>query len=257
MQPFTQRMSIAIMVTGLAVVAACQRDDTDRAAGSAVTPGSVPSAPAKAAPTVPAPPPAAADEQPPEGVLRAYVWACDDGATLTMKNLFRDNAITLDLHEGPRRLDHVPSASGAKYADESLSFWTRGGAALFERKGSPAVNCRELRAQSILADARVRGVDYRGTGNEPGWFVEAGPGNRLLFVTNFGQERHEHDDAAIRGGAEIKVVVYDVDKGEDSVKVTFRQEPCTDDMSGEEFDHAVVVEFRKQTLRGCGTALRH
>ncbi len=257
MQPFTQRMSIAIMVTGLAVVAACQRNDAERAAGSAAAPGFVPSAPAEAAPAMPAAPPAAADEPPPEGVLRAYVWECDDGATLTMKNLFRENAITLDLHEGPHRLDQVHSASGAKYADDSLSFWTKGGTALLERKGAPAINCRELRAQSIFADARVRGVDYRGTGNEPGWFVEAGPGKRLLLVTDFGQERHEHGDAAIRGGAEIKVVVYDADQGEDSVKVTFRQEPCTDDMSGEEFDHAVVVEFRKQTLRGCGTALRH
>lgn len=253
MQFFTQRMSIAIMVACLAAVAACQRDD----AGRTGEPGAVPepttesTAPAEStAATVPA------DDRPPEGVLRAYVWECDDGATLTMKNLFRENAISLSLHEGPRRLDQVPSASGAKYADESLAFWTKGGTALLERKGEPGINCREIRAQSILADARERGVDYRGSGNEPGWLVEAGPGNHLVLVTNFGQERHAHDDATIRGGTKINVLVYDVDKGDDSVKATFRRESCTDDMSGEKFDFVVVVEFRGQSLRGCGTALR-
>ncbi|RPI13998.1 MAG: hypothetical protein EHM60_07725, partial [Lysobacterales bacterium] len=120
---------------------------------------------------VPTPAPAAGDE-PPEGVLRAYVWNCEGGQTLRMKNLFRESAITLEMHEGPRKLPLVVSASGAKYSDGSLTFWTKGGTATLERAGEPAVQCQEDRPESIRADARERGVRIRGTGNEPGWMVE-------------------------------------------------------------------------------------
>jgi len=82
---------------------------------------------------------------PPAEVRRAYLWDCGNGMTLRMENLYSDDAITLDLPEGPRRLPHVVSASGARYSDGSLSFWTKGDNATFERQGSAPVNCRELR----------------------------------------------------------------------------------------------------------------
>jgi putative lipoprotein len=255
MPSFSRFASFAILLAGLGAIGACQRNSDQGTPAPEAAPSVAPAAEAPASGAAPGMR-AQGDDQPPEGVLRAYVWQCDDGSTLAMKNLFRENAITLQLHEGPRRLNQVPSASGAKYADQSITFWTKGGTARFERKGNPAVNCREIRAQSILADARARGVDYRGTGNEPGWLVEAGPGNRLLFVTNFGQERHELDGATIRNGPETNVVIYEADRGADRIQATFRRAPCADDMSGQEFDHVVVVAFGGQELRGCGTALR-
>jgi membrane-bound inhibitor of C-type lysozyme len=99
-------------------------------------------------------------------VLRAYVWECDDGLKLRMKNLYREDAVTLEMHDGPRKLTHVIAASGAKYSDGSLTFWTKGSAARLERQGSAPVACRELRAESIRADARERGVRYRGCAAE-------------------------------------------------------------------------------------------
>lgn len=186
--------------------------------------------------------------------LQAYVWNCDDGQTVRMRNLLRENAITIERHEGGRKLPQVTSASGAKYSDGSLSFWTRGDTALLENQGTAPVNCRQNRFESLLADARVRGVTFRGTGNEPGWTVETGPGSRLEFVTNFGEERHAFDAASesVDGG----VRVYSAGDGERSIKVTVSAEACTDDMSGWAFDHRMVVDFGGQSLRGCATALR-
>jgi len=71
----------------------------------------------------------------------------------------RHDAITLELHEGPRKLPHVRSASGARYTDDRMSFWSKGDEALFERQGQPAVHCRVNRARSLAADARARGAD--------------------------------------------------------------------------------------------------
>lgn len=241
----------SLLLAALAMLAGCKRASEDAAAPvvgappAAVEP--VTAAPA-GAPTV--------DDAPPEGVLRAYVWDCDGGLTLNMKNLFRENAITLDMHEGPRKLTQVVSASGARYSDGSMSFWTKGSTATFERAGSAPVECRELRARSLVADARERGVRFRGTGNEPGWMVEIGPGTRLTYVTLFGEERHEFANVTERDGEEtgVRVFIADTDKG--PLEVTVARESCLDDMSGDEFDHRMVVEWGEETRRGCATAVQ-
>ncbi len=77
--------------------------------------------------------------------LQAYVWNCDGDLTLRMKNLLREGAITLEMHEGGRKLPQVVSASGAKYSDGSLTFWTKGDTATLERAGAAPVQCRLMR----------------------------------------------------------------------------------------------------------------
>ena len=87
----------------------------------------------------------------------------------------REKAIAIDFHDGTRRLDQTVSASGVRYADSVVVFWTKGSTATLERQGTPPVQCEERRADSLREDARVRGVVYRGLGNEPGWVLEVGP----------------------------------------------------------------------------------
>ncbi len=241
----------SLLLLALATLAGCKRASEEAAVPVVAEPPTAVE-PVTAAP-VAAPP---ADDAPPEGVLRAYVWDCDGGLTLNMKNLYREDAITLDMHEGPRKLPLVVSASGAKYSDGSITFWTKGDTATFERAGSAPVECRELRARSLVADARERGVLYRGTGNEPGWLVEIGPGNRVTYVTMYGEERHEFATVTARDGEETgeRVFIADTDKG--PFKVTVARETCQDDMSGDEFDHRMVVEWGEETRRGCATAVQ-
>lgn len=227
--PVPAAAQLALLATTLVALAGCHR------------------APNEVAPT---------DTPPPEGVLRAYVWECDGGLTLRMKNLYRENAITLEMHEGPRKLPQVVSASGAKYADGSLMFWTKGSTAMFERQGSPTVNCRELRAQSLLADARERGVIFRGIGNEPGWTVEIGPGARLQFVTNYGQESHEFDAAVASAGSAAGQRLFTAEHGAERIEVSVTPEACADDMSGEAFDHRMIVKYGGETRRGCAMVLQ-
>jgi putative lipoprotein len=240
----------ALVIVGLLTLAGCKR------AEEAPAPTPEPGTSATQEPVAPPPAAASAEVPPPEGVLRAYVWDCDGGLTLRMKNLYREDAITLEMHEGPRRLPLVVSASGAKYSDGSLTFWTEGDTAILEREGSAPVNCRESRYASLLADARERGVRYRGRGNEPGWTVEVGPGSRLEFVTNYGQDRHAFDAATESGSESAGARVVRAEQGDHRIKVSVTTEPCTDDMSGEHFEQLVVVEFGGKTFRGCGTALQ-
>ena len=98
------------------------------------------------------------EDPPPDGALRAYVWSCADGQKIVMRNLFREKAVAIDLHEGTRRLEQTTSASGVRYEDGAIIFWTKGSTASFERKGSPPVQCTELREESLREDARLQAV---------------------------------------------------------------------------------------------------
>jgi len=217
--------------------------------------GATASAPTEGAPQAPAAPSPARIDAWPEGVLHAYYWECDGGLTLVMKNLVRDDAVSLELHEGTRKLPRVPSASGSKYADESIEFWTKGGAATYVHHPAPTVNCKEVRARSLVEDARARGVLYRGSGNEPGWTVEIGPHTALTYLTNYGETRHDYGDATATGDPLAGGRIYSAQDGGESIRVTVTQERCADDMSGASFDHSFRVEVGGKTYRGCGERL--
>ena len=230
----------------LVAVAGCQRKEApaDEAAADAKPTASVPAA---------APAPSPTPDEFPAGVLRAYVWNCADGQTLVMRNLLREKAIAIDFHDGTRRLDQTVSASGARYADSVMSFWTKGSTATLERQGAPAVQCEERRADSLREDARARGVVYRALGNEPGWVLEIGPANQLSWTTNFGQDRYDFEQAqamATTDGANV----YTAQNDAVSLKATIKAERCVDD-GDVEFDHVVTVDTGGQTYHGCGTRL--
>lgn len=75
-------------------------------------------------------------------VARLYHWSCDDGTTLRMDNLIERDAVVLYLPEGMVTLPHTESASGARYADETIQFWTHDDEqALFQRDSAPAIRC--------------------------------------------------------------------------------------------------------------------
>lgn len=198
----------------------------------------------------------APDEAPPEGALRVYVWRCEDGRKLTMRNLFRERAIEIDLDEGTQRLDQTVSASGVRYANEgeAVVFWTKGDTARVERHGALPVPCRELRAESLREDARARGVIYRALGNEPGWTLEIGPDGTLDWTTNYGEERHVFEDAVETAGGDLTSRRFTASSAAQSIAVTVRVEPCTDD-AGVAFDYAATIEFAGGTLRGCAVRL--
>ena len=73
---------------------------------------------------------------------RVLHWECDGGMALTTKYLPRDHAISLGLHEGERKLPQVASASGEKYQDGPIAFWSKGGEAIYERTPAPPIDCR-------------------------------------------------------------------------------------------------------------------
>ena len=189
--------------------------------------------------------------RPPPGVLSAYVWQCDDGRKLTMRNLYQQDAVVLQLPDGERRLERVRTASGAKYQDGALSFWTKGSEAMLETGDGPAISCRQLRGESLAADARARGIEFRGLGNEPGWVLEIGTDHRVSLDYDYGNQRASFPPLEPERNVVDDSLRYAGRTESHSIAVTLTEQTCYDDMSGERFGWSVELDFDGDFRRGC------
>ncbi len=160
----------------------------------------------------------------------------------------------LALGDRRHRLAHVRTGSGAQYAADGVSLWTEGREAMLEVAGR-VTTCRENRRRSVLEDARARGVQFRASGNEPGWVWEL-LADRMVFVGAYGAERvttprADGQHASTHGGS----VYSGIAEGHRMIARVLPG-PCFDTMSGDQSASNVEVELDGKTYRGCGDSLR-
>jgi hypothetical protein len=141
----TARVALPMFAT--AVLGGCSgKQDAPPPAQAPVPADVAPAPPVQPTPSAPAGVPSPADARMiaalPEGVYLYYAWDCDGGLHLVMKNLIQDRAISLETHEGSRKLPQAMSASGVRYTDGVVTFWTKGDTATYQRDGGALVNCR-------------------------------------------------------------------------------------------------------------------
>ena len=202
---------------------------------------------------------------PPQETGQTSVFRCTDPDSEDFRFTLQTgpDEITLWLPErfGGRSLvlRQVRAASGAKYEGKSAVVWNKGDEALLEVNGDRYTGCTRDPQRSGWEEAKLNGVDFRAVGNEPGWHLEIIQGDRIRFVYDYGERaaitpapepepEPEADEAAGR-------TVYHAETEAHNLKVVIRDEPCTDSMSGEQFEAAVMVELDGESFRGCGRAL--
>lgn len=190
---------------------------------------------------------------------QATRYTCEDGRTFNAYYL--PERVVLDLPDGSLSLPQAISASGARYAEGKVEFWTKGAAARLTLPsgfgGEPeTVQCQEDVAASIWERAKLSGVDFRAVGNEPGWQLEIRDGRSITLATDYGQtwivfpaSEPEHDRQSGQS-------IYRVAIPGHQLVVTLSPGPCQDDMSGETFETKTVLELDGKTLRGCGRPLK-
>ncbi|HEY7542621.1 MAG TPA: MliC family protein [Methylomirabilota bacterium] len=187
--------------------------------------------------------------------LAAYAFECDDEQRFVLSRAAgKPDGMDLVLGDRRQRLTHVRTGSGAQYTADGVSVWTKGGEAMLEVAGR-VTTCRENRRRSILEDARARGVQFRASGNEPGWVWEL-MADRMIFVGAYGADRVttskvDAPRASTRDGAEYLGVA-----GSRRMTVRVLPGPCVDTMSGDLAASTVQIELDGKTYRGCGEALR-
>jgi len=161
--------------------------------------------------------------------------------------------IALYLPDDYRVLGQVEAASGAKYTDDNMVFWSRGDEAVLDLGYRKYSDCRLNRQRAPWEEARRRGVQFRAVGQEPGWYLEIQDERQILFVAAYGSQRVLLPTPAsiLEEGLEI----YEVADERHQLRVTITQQHCMDSMSGEDFDNSVSVELDGDRFQGCGLAL--
>jgi putative lipoprotein len=138
--------------------------------------------------------------------------------------------------------------------DGSASVWNKGQEATLDLDGKTYA-CVENRRRSIAEDARVRGVEFRATGNEPGWTLEILP-DRLTFVGGYGSDRVATPRPMPSTGPGPDEEVYAAVTEARRLTVRIRRAACVDTMSGERYEAGVEVELDGRWYRGCGRRLQ-
>lgn len=232
-----QPVVVVIAIVMIVVIGSCQR---------ASPPPSLPEASSGAAGNQPS------GSLPP--AVTAYAYDCSDGSYVVAEFGQGSNEMWLFLPDQTVELPHAASGSGARYASDEISFWSKGDEAILEREGSE-VSCQVNRHRSKIESIKLSGGDFFAMGNEPGWTLEMYPG-WMVFTTSYGEERHQ---AAIeettdfpdqfrtdfRGGVGGDQLTVSLIGGAD----------CFDTMSGARFETSVRVELGDRTHLGCGQAL--
>ena len=104
-------------------------------------------------------------------------------------------------------------------------------------------------------EAKARGIVFRGVGNEPGWFVEVGPGDASMIraTLDYGERTVE-----VAGATPLNGTYGYGGKAEDGTLVILRvtREACSDGMSDERYPASAELKVAAETYRGCGRFLQ-
>lgn len=103
--------------------------------------------------------------------------------------------------------------------------------------------------------ARLLGVNFRATGQEPGWTLEVHDGETLRYIGDYGRDTvvSPMSQAPAHSSGDR---TYSMRVGQRQVDATIREAACADVMNGEAFTHTVMLRVDAQQLSGCGRLLR-
>lgn len=150
-------------------------------------------------------------------------------------------------------LSSVRSASGSKYTEGDVTFWSKGNEAILYIGNQRFDDCTLAPHRAPWEDARRRGVDFRAVGNEPGWVLEIQNDRHLLFIADYGMNRVliENPVLSVQGSHSI----YEAHNKTDTLKIDIVDEQCTDSMKGNTFASQVTLYWNGNTYIGCGSTL--
>ncbi len=182
------------------------------------------------------------------------VLECNDTFTLVAE--FGETSAWGFFPDSTVRLTHVPSDSGAQYRSGPYLIWTEGEEAVVESPTVRFTGCRNNRRLAIWEDAKLRGVDFRATGNEPGWFMEIAH-DSILVVADYGELTLSFPTPTPIEDAAKRQTTFETASGEHSLLVLLELEErrCQDSMADEDYETTVTIRLDGRELRGCGRAL--
>lgn len=180
-----------------------------------------------------------------------FVYECGDSLQFTAH--VTSDSTWLFLPDTTLKVLPVSTGSGARYEGNAYLFWSKEQEAILQKPRGSFLTCQAVPQEKSWQAAKLRGVDFRALGQEPGWHLEITNGKHIRYVGNYGQDTVYTPVPDPQ--TEQQRTVYQVDTEDHRLEVEIIDKPCTDSMSGFELRSTVSVTIDGTTYRGCGRIL--
>lgn len=181
-----------------------------------------------------------------------YVYLCDVDVRFVVR--VQEDSVRLSRGVNHVTLPQVRAASGTRYGNDSITFWSKGLEARLETPADTVVGCHGTPADTPWEASRLLGYELRAVGQEPGWMVEVESDRRMHVLADYGQIEFEVAAPIATEGPNGEMV-YRAPSGEHRVEVRVLESPCQDTMSGERFPLTVHLQLDGTEYHGCGMRL--
>ncbi|MDZ7659031.1 MliC family protein [Fodinibius sp.] len=184
---------------------------------------------------------------------QVFVYNCSD--TLQFTAHVTKDSTWLFLSDTTLKVLPVKAGSGARYEGKSYMYWSKGSEAILQKPQGSFMTCQSVPEERSWAAAKLRGVDFRALGQEPGWFLELKKEGQLKYVGNYGNDTLTVKTPTPEADTQGKRTVYRSKDADQKLKLVIADTPCTDSMSGFDFPQTVMITVNGKTYRGCGRYL--
>ena len=182
---------------------------------------------------------------------QTFVYECQNDNNFILET--RDNEAWLLTKDISMSLPRVISASGEKYKKDNIVFYSHGYEAMLDTPSKKYRQCSNNRYKAVWEDAKLRGNNFRATGNEPGWYLEiAQGGKKTLLVTDYGAEKYELSLSKPYTSTNMRVTRYRI---QGFLDIKIEGKTCIDSMTGHRFSSRVTIKIDGKIYRGCGKSL--
>ncbi|RRJ83067.1 hypothetical protein D0544_14600 [Aestuariirhabdus litorea] len=186
----------------------------------------------------------------PAAANNTWVYRCDQGLEAVARA--EGERLWLFLPRQTLSLERVGGSQESRFQSESVTLLrTTTGAQL--RVGEQSYQCVNDPRAAVWEASKLNGFDFRGVGNEPGWYLEIGRGVPSQLVTDYGSTRLVFDLPEAETESTAGVTLYRIPQEKLAIRIEALS--CNDSMSGEVFSSRVEVVWGALRLRGCGRPL--
>jgi membrane-bound inhibitor of C-type lysozyme len=184
---------------------------------------------------------------------QVFVYSCGDSIEFTT-HATPDSA-WLFLADTTVKVLPTRSASGARYEGGKYLFWSKGNEAILQKPVGSFMQCETIPQEKVWAAAKLRGIDFRALGQEPGWFVEITQSGQTQYVGNYGEDTLKFDTPQPHHN-EDGDTIYKMQSANNILEVVIKDTACSDVMSGFEHPQTVTITVgNTTTYSGCGRYL--
>lgn len=185
---------------------------------------------------------------------QVFVYNCGDSLQFTA-HATKDSS-WLFLQDTTLKVLPVKAGSGARYEGNRYLYWSKGNEAILQKPEDSFMTCQSMPKERRWAAAKLRGIDFRAQGQEPGWHLELIKEGETRYVGNYGQDSLTASTPKSTTSDENNTTEYHIQKEEQELNITIADTSCTDSMNGMEFPKTVTITVDGNTYRGCGRYLK-